>query len=96
MKSCVIFGGVSQKSQEDKLKQGVDVLIATPGRLNDLINQGLVDLRHLKIQKDIMVMRKSDLAMSYLVSCVIWMSFQLAMKTIGILNHLNQLSKMVG
>lgn len=49
LKSCVIFGGVSQKSQEDKLKQGVDVLIATPGRLNDLINQGLVDLRHLKI-----------------------------------------------
>lgn len=49
LKYCVIFGGVSQKSQEEKLKQGVDILIATPGRLNDLINQKFVDLRDLKI-----------------------------------------------
>jgi ATP-dependent RNA helicase RhlE len=49
LKSCVIFGGVSQKTQEDKLKQGVDILIATPGRLNDLINQKVIDLKHLKI-----------------------------------------------
>lgn len=49
LKYCVIFGGVSQKSQEEKLKQGVDILIATPGRLNDLINQKLVDLKYIKM-----------------------------------------------
>ncbi len=45
----VIFGGVSQKPQEEKLKQGVDILVATPGRLNDLIMQKYVDLSHIKI-----------------------------------------------
>lgn len=49
LKSCVIFGGVSQKPQEKILRQGVDILIATPGRLNDLINQKLIDLKHIKI-----------------------------------------------
>lgn len=49
LKYGVIFGGVSQKSQEEKLKQGVDILIATPGRLNDLINQKLVDLKEIKL-----------------------------------------------
>lgn len=48
-KSAVIFGGVSQKAQTDALKAGIDILIATPGRLLDLMNQGLVDLRHLRI-----------------------------------------------
>ncbi len=45
----VIFGGVSQVSQVQKLKRGVDVLVATPGRLLDLMNQGHVDLSHLEI-----------------------------------------------
>lgn len=49
LKSAVIFGGVSQKPQEEILQQGVDILIATPGRLNDLINQKQVELKHLKI-----------------------------------------------
>lgn len=49
LKYCVIFGGVSQKPQEEILKQGVDVLVATPGRLNDLVNQKLIDLSHIKI-----------------------------------------------
>ncbi len=49
LRYCVIFGGVSQKPQEEVLKQGVDILIATPGRLNDLINQKRVDLKHIKI-----------------------------------------------
>jgi ATP-dependent RNA helicase RhlE len=49
LKYCVVFGGVSQKPQEEKLQQGVDVLVATPGRLNDLIGQGHVDLKHIKI-----------------------------------------------
>jgi len=47
--SCVVFGGVSQKPQEDALKKGVDVLVATPGRLNDLINQKLVSLKNIEI-----------------------------------------------
>lgn len=45
----VIFGGVSQMHQVNALKRGVDVLIATPGRLLDLIDQGFIDLRHLEI-----------------------------------------------
>ncbi|MGG6311823.1 DEAD/DEAH box helicase [Paenibacillus macerans] len=49
LSSAVIFGGVSQKSQETALQKGVDILVATPGRLNDLINQKLVDLKFLQI-----------------------------------------------
>jgi ATP-dependent RNA helicase RhlE len=49
LKSCVIFGGVSQKPQEEVLQRGVDILVATPGRLNDLIMQKYVDLSHIKI-----------------------------------------------
>lgn len=45
---AVIFGGVSQKPQTDALRSGIDILIATPGRLIDLINQGYVDLRSLE------------------------------------------------
>lgn len=44
LRTAVIFGGVSQKPQEDELRRGVDILVATPGRLNDLIGQGLIDL----------------------------------------------------
>ena len=49
MKHTVIFGGVSQGSQVSALKSGVDILIATPGRLLDLINQKFVQLHYLKI-----------------------------------------------
>ena len=45
----VIFGGVSQKPQEVRLKKGIDVLVATPGRLLDLMNQGLVSLADVEI-----------------------------------------------
>ena len=44
LRSAVIFGGVGQKPQVDKLKRGVDILVATPGRLLDLYGQGLIDL----------------------------------------------------
>lgn len=47
VKHAVIFGGVSQKSQTDALRAGVDVLIATPGRLLDLMNQKFVILNQL-------------------------------------------------
>ncbi len=46
---CVIFGGVSQVPQEAALKAGVDILVATPGRLVDLMGQGLVNLNHVEI-----------------------------------------------
>ena len=44
LKSTVIFGGVSQGAQTRILRSGVDVLIATPGRLLDLMNQGFISL----------------------------------------------------
>lgn len=47
--ACVVFGGVSQKMQVEKLKRGVDILVATPGRLNDLMNQGYIDLQFVEI-----------------------------------------------
>jgi ATP-dependent RNA helicase RhlE len=42
--AAVIYGGVSQRPQETAMRRGVDVLVATPGRLLDLIDQRLVDL----------------------------------------------------
>ncbi|MBB2952392.1 MULTISPECIES: DEAD/DEAH box helicase [Sphingobacterium] len=48
LKSLVVFGGVGQQPQRDALKRGVDVLIATPGRLLDLYGQGYIDLKHLE------------------------------------------------
>lgn len=49
LKHLVIFGGVGQKSQTDALHRGVDILVATPGRLLDLMNQGFVNLRDIEI-----------------------------------------------
>ena len=48
LKSTVIFGGVRQGSQVTKIERGIDVLIATPGRLIDLYNQGLLDLKQVE------------------------------------------------
>ncbi len=47
IRTLVIFGGVNQTPQVDQLKKGVDVLIATPGRLLDLHKQGFIDLHHM-------------------------------------------------
>lgn len=49
LKCCVVFGGVSQKPQEESLKQGVDILVATPGRLLALIDQKIINIEHIKI-----------------------------------------------
>ena len=49
IRHAVIFGGVSQFQQTKELKSGVDVLIATPGRLLDLIAQKFVNLKSLKM-----------------------------------------------
>jgi ATP-dependent RNA helicase RhlE len=48
LRSTVIFGGVSQRPQERDLHHGVDIVVATPGRLVDLIGQRLVDLSHVE------------------------------------------------
>jgi len=48
LKQLVIFGGVSQQSQTNALRNGVDILIATPGRLLDLINQRYINLKDVE------------------------------------------------
>ena len=49
LRSAVIFGGVNQNPQVAQLRQGIDILVATPGRLIDLQNQGLVSLSKVEI-----------------------------------------------
>ena len=49
LRHAVVYGGVSQVPQVRKLRAGIDTLIATPGRLLDLIGQGHVDLSHVEI-----------------------------------------------
>ncbi len=48
IRNIVIFGGVKQSSQTLALQRGTDVLVATPGRLLDLINQKYITLRHIE------------------------------------------------
>lgn len=48
IKNTVIFGGVKQGTQTDALRKGVDVLVATPGRLLDLMNQGFITLKNVE------------------------------------------------
>lgn len=47
LRSVVIFGGVSQHKQVDQLRRGVDIVVATPGRLLDLVDQGFIHLNQL-------------------------------------------------
>jgi ATP-dependent RNA helicase RhlE len=49
LRQTTVYGGVSQHAQVRALKAGVDILIATPGRLLDLMNQGYVDLQQVEI-----------------------------------------------
>ncbi|HEY7089641.1 MAG TPA: DEAD/DEAH box helicase [Tepidisphaeraceae bacterium] len=49
IRRAVIFGGVNQNPQVDTLRRGVDVIVATPGRLLDLMQQGHVDLRGVEV-----------------------------------------------
>ena len=49
LRATVIFGGVGQAPQVEAIKKGVEILIACPGRLNDLVGQGLVDLSNIEI-----------------------------------------------
>ncbi|MCO4814293.1 MAG: DEAD/DEAH box helicase [Flavobacteriales bacterium] len=56
LKHVVIFGGVSQGPQVQRLREGVDILVATPGRLLDLMNQGYINLNHV----DFFVLDEAD------------------------------------
>ncbi len=49
LRHTVVFGGVGQKSQTDALRKGIDILVATPGRLLDLMQQGFINLKTIKI-----------------------------------------------
>lgn len=49
VKCAVIFGGVSANPQIESLRRGIDILVATPGRLYDLFSQGEIDLTHVEI-----------------------------------------------
>ncbi|MCA6068417.1 DEAD/DEAH box helicase [Chryseobacterium sp. RG1] len=49
LKHLVIFGGVKQGNQEAALRKGVDILVATPGRLLDFIAQGIISLKNIEI-----------------------------------------------
>src|SRR3569833_974439 len=49
LRHTVIFGGVGMDAQKRALRDGIDILVATPGRLLDLAGQGLVDLRSLEV-----------------------------------------------
>jgi len=48
IKNTVIFGGVNQGAQTNALRRGIDVLVATPGRLLDLMDQGFIELKHIE------------------------------------------------
>ncbi|MCB0832427.1 MAG: DEAD/DEAH box helicase [Bacteroidetes bacterium] len=49
LRTAVVFGGVSQYHQEKAMRNGADILIATPGRLLDLMNQRIVSLNHVQL-----------------------------------------------
>ena len=47
LKSLVVYGGVPKNDQKSALKGGVDCIVATPGRIKDLINEGACNLSHV-------------------------------------------------
>src|SRR5690606_29728872 len=49
LKCAVIYGGVSQFNQEKEIRRGVDILVATPGRLQDLVDQRIVTLQYIEM-----------------------------------------------
>ena len=49
LKNLVVFGGVNQQPQTQALQRGVDILVATPGRLLDLMSQGYINLKDIEI-----------------------------------------------
>ena len=57
LKSTVVYGGASIDAQQKSINEGLDILIATPGRLLDLCNQGIVDLSNIEV----LVLDEADL-----------------------------------
>jgi len=49
LRTTAVFGGVGYGQQKDDIKRGVDVIVATPGRLLDLMSQGIVNLRDIQV-----------------------------------------------
>lgn len=49
IKSAIVFGGVPQKSQEKAIRQGVDIVVATPGRLLDLMKQKIIHINEIEV-----------------------------------------------
>ena len=72
IKNTVIFGGVKQGSQVKSLKRGVDVLIATPGRLLDLIDQGYINIKYIKY----FVLDEAD-------KCLTWVLFMILIELLS-------------
>ena len=62
----VIFGGVSQVPQVNTLRRGIDILVATPGRLLDLMNQGHISLRDIN---SLFLMKRTG--------CLIWVLYMM-------------------
>ncbi len=56
LKTCCVFGSTEQDPQIEELKQGVDILVATPGRMFDLVSQGFIQLDQIEI----MVLDEAD------------------------------------
>jgi ATP-dependent RNA helicase RhlE len=71
LKNTVVFGGVSQKSQTDALRSGVDILIATPGRLLDLMQQKYINLEHIEFFTLDEADRMLDMGLGYDVKRII-------------------------
>jgi ATP-dependent RNA helicase RhlE len=49
LRTLAVFGGISQHPQVRQLQSGVDILVATPGRLLDLVDQGYIQLKHIEV-----------------------------------------------
>ncbi len=56
LRSATIYGGVGKGGQREALRKGCDILVATPGRLLDLMSEGIIDLSHI----DVLVLDEAD------------------------------------
>ncbi|GFP74488.1 DEAD/DEAH box helicase [Clostridium fungisolvens] len=71
IKNTAIFGGVSQKAQVERLKAGIDILVATPGRLLDLVQQKYINLQHIEFLVLDEADRMLDMGLGYDVKRII-------------------------
>lgn len=71
IKNTAIFGGVPQKAQVERLKAGIDILVATPGRLLDLVQQKYINLQHIEFLVLDEADRMLDMGLGYDVKRII-------------------------